>query len=95
MVEESTAASHSLSQETSKLSDIVGSFRVGQAASDIAIRRELQKVAPHAFHQPPKVSAASGAARRDSRAAPARPARQASRAVVNGAVNEDTDWREF
>ena len=97
MVEESTAASHSLSQETSKLSKIVDQFRIGQAANDAAIRRELQKVAPHAFHQPAKGAAIAGKARHETRKAPARPLRQTSKAVVNGALaNEDpSDWREF
>ncbi len=59
MVEESTAASHSLSQETTQLSDLVGQFQVGREAGDAAMRRELQKTAPHAFRQPAKSAAAA------------------------------------
>ena len=58
MVEESTAASHSLSQETAQLSELVGQFQVGRANGDDTMRRELQKVAPHAFRQPAKASGA-------------------------------------
>jgi methyl-accepting chemotaxis protein len=50
MVEESTAASHSLSEETEQLSGLIGQFRLGRATeNDDALRRELQKAAPHAF----------------------------------------------
>ncbi len=52
MVEQSTAASHSLSQEAERLASLIGQFRVGSAEDEHAIRRELQKVAPHAFRQP-------------------------------------------
>ncbi len=67
MVEQSTAASHSLSQETEQLSSLIGQFQVGSdqnagsGQSGQMIRRELQKVAPHAFRQP---------AQRSVRAAP-------------------------
>ena len=53
MVEESTAASHTLLQETGRLSDLVGQFQVGPANEDEAMRRQLQKAAPHAFRNPP------------------------------------------
>ncbi len=44
MVEELTATSHSLSQETSELSDLIGRFRVGEASTG----REAQGNAPRA-----------------------------------------------
>ena len=69
MAEESTAASHSLSQETAELSNLIGRFQVGAEASDASIRRELQKVAPHAFRPP-----AQTAARDDAYAAALKPA---------------------
>ncbi|MEP9399332.1 methyl-accepting chemotaxis protein [Mesorhizobium sp. KR2-14] len=50
MVEETTAATHSLSQETEQLAELVGQFHVGRSGSD-HLRRELKKVAPHAFRQ--------------------------------------------
>jgi methyl-accepting chemotaxis protein len=52
MVEETTATSHSLSQETSDLSSLVGAFQVGAAAGDAQLRHELQNAAPHAFSAP-------------------------------------------
>ena len=95
MVEESTAASHSLSQETTQLSGLIGQFKVGQAKGGSAMRRELQKVAPHAFRQPAKAPAAS---RPESRKPPAaQPARPPLKAVANGApVGDDSgNWEEF
>ncbi len=50
MVEESTAASHSLSKETTQLSGLIGQFQVG-ASAEASPRRQLQKAAPHAFRQ--------------------------------------------
>jgi methyl-accepting chemotaxis protein len=91
MVEESTAASHSLSQETAQLSSLIGKFQVGAAASDGAMRRQLQKAAPHAFKPPAKTPASARAE------AVKQPARAAARAVVNGApAGGDRDsWEEF
>jgi hypothetical protein len=63
MVEQSTAASHSLSQETAQLSGLIGRFQVGRPSDDDSIRQDLQKVAPHAFQQPAKRAVASGARR--------------------------------
>ena len=69
MVEQSTAAGHSLSEETAKLSQLISQFRVGRPAGDDMMRRELAKAAPHAFRAPPKRPAASS---RPAAAAPAR-----------------------
>jgi len=52
MVEESTAAGHSLSEESARLSQLIGQFRLGASSGDEAMRRELQKTAPHAFKTP-------------------------------------------
>ncbi|MGP0059048.1 MAG: hypothetical protein ACLPID_07170, partial [Beijerinckiaceae bacterium] len=54
MVEESTAATHTLSQETVQLSGLIGQFQLGGANEDEAMRRKLQKVAPHAVLPMPK-----------------------------------------
>jgi methyl-accepting chemotaxis protein len=54
MVEQSTAATHSLAQETAQLSDLLGRFQLRQTERDDTMRRELQKAAPHAFRQPAK-----------------------------------------
>jgi len=59
MVEQSTAAGHSLSQESSRLSQLVGQFRVGRPTSDEALRRELEETAPHAFQAPDKTARAA------------------------------------
>jgi methyl-accepting chemotaxis protein len=49
MVEESTAAGHSLSEETGKLAQLVGHFRVVDAPPAEAPRAEPAKAAPRAF----------------------------------------------
>ncbi len=53
MVEETSATSHSLSQETSDLSSLIGSFQVddGATANEANLRHQLKNVAPHAFRQ--------------------------------------------
>ena len=97
MVEQSTAATHSLSQETAQLSGLIGQFQLGRADDNESMRRELQKVAPHAFRQPPKAAAPKGA-RAETRKAAARPVRAMPKAkVANGApVSADEDgWKEF
>jgi methyl-accepting chemotaxis protein len=45
MVEESTAATHTLSQETAQLSDLIGQFRLGEADEDGAAQRESRGIA--------------------------------------------------
>jgi methyl-accepting chemotaxis protein len=59
MVEESTAASHSLSQETDQLAGLVGQFQVGRPGGGDTLRAQLQKAAPHAFRQPAKTQLVS------------------------------------
>jgi methyl-accepting chemotaxis protein len=88
MVEESTAASHSLSQETSQLADLVGRFQVGQAKREDALRRELQKAAPHAFRPGEELVKPK---RAEARRPPAVQAARAA-ALAGGAGG---DWREF
>ncbi len=56
MVEESTAATHTLSQETAQLSGLIGQFQLGEAGEDAAMRRELQRVAPHVARTPMRVA---------------------------------------
>jgi methyl-accepting chemotaxis protein len=77
MVEQSTAASHALAEETEQLSLLIGQFQVGRPDEDSdQIRRQLREVAPHAFAA--KSPAANGARaeaidapRRSDRALPA------------------------
>jgi methyl-accepting chemotaxis protein len=49
MVEQSTAASLALAEQTEQLSVLISQFRVGHAEEFDPIRHELQRVAPHAF----------------------------------------------
>jgi methyl-accepting chemotaxis protein len=62
MVEQSTAAGHSLSEETSKLSHLMGQFRVGRVAAGATLRAELAKAAPHAFRTPVKATSPAASA---------------------------------
>ena len=90
MVEQSTAAGHSLSEETTKLSDLIGQFRVGRPAGDDAMRRELAKAAPHAFRAPP--------ARPPRAAAPPSPAPRAKAPAARSASAgrpAAAEWEEF
>jgi methyl-accepting chemotaxis protein len=96
-VEESTAASHSLSQESAHLSGLVGQFQVGRTSGDDSMRRELQKIAPHAF-RPVGKSIAPNGARATVRGSAPTSARGAAKAkVANGPpMSADAnDWEEF
>jgi methyl-accepting chemotaxis protein len=100
MVEESTAASHSLSQETEQLSSLIGQFRVGQTKADHSTRNALHKVAPHAFRQHAKAPArlVAQAPRHEGRTSSPQPLRAAAKLRVgNGlSVNDDPDeWQEM
>jgi methyl-accepting chemotaxis protein len=101
MVEESTAASHSLSKETSQLSGLIGQFQVGRSLGRGALRQELQKAAPHAFKAPAKTAAAAraeparAASKRETEES-VRPMRARATQVVNGpALSSAEDWEEF
>jgi methyl-accepting chemotaxis protein len=96
MVEQTTAASHSLTEETEQLSGLIGQFQIGQVGGKYSMRRELQKTAPHAFRPGPKATPANGA-RAETRKPASRPVRSAAKAVVNGGsvgTGEDA-WQEF
>ncbi len=56
MVEESTAATHTLSQETALLSGLIGQFQLGEADEAEAPRRDLRGVAPQAARAPKRVA---------------------------------------
>jgi methyl-accepting chemotaxis protein len=58
MVEESTAASYALAEETEQLSVLIGQFQVGRLEENESLRRQLQHVAPHVFSG--KASSANG-----------------------------------
>ena len=82
MVEQSTAAGHSLSEETSKLAELMGQFHVGHVAAAATLRAELAKAAPHAFRAPAKAASA---------AAPG----YAKRAVAAAGGGAAEGWQEF
>jgi methyl-accepting chemotaxis protein len=86
MVEESTAASHSLTKETTQLANLVEQFRVGDRGA-ASMRRELEKVAPHAFAKP------SAPPARERAAPKAAPAAKRVKAVSGSA--SDDGWSDF
>jgi methyl-accepting chemotaxis protein len=100
MVEESNAASHSLSKETSQLASLVQQFQL-EGRDNATLRRELRKVAPHAFAK----AGAAPAARPDpvaARPAPAAPAEPAPaepaappRKAAAGGRGGAEEWTEF
>jgi hypothetical protein len=45
-----------LSAESGKLAQLVSQFRTGRSADEETMRRELQKVAPHAFSAPARAA---------------------------------------
>jgi methyl-accepting chemotaxis protein len=83
MVEESTAAGHSLSEETSKLSQLMGQFQIGRAVAEATLRAELTKAAPHAFRAPARATSPAATAR----------ATLAVAAASGGGATES--WQEF
>ena len=99
MVEETTAASHSLAGETEELARLIGRYQTRQVAED-PIRAQLKKAAPHAFREAPKKAApAEGPAAGRARPEPVR--RPAQKAVANGSGSRaaarggDENWQEF
>lgn len=87
MVEESTAASRTLSRDSEQLSSLIGRFQIGQAIEggaakdNEAMRQQLRQVATHAFRAPAKGQTARVAARKEP---VPRPLSMAQRAVANG-----------
>jgi methyl-accepting chemotaxis protein len=94
MAEQATAAARSMVQESEQLSGMIGQFQLGRTVNTGAIRRELKKVAPHAFTQPAKAPSRPASSSFASRP---RPARTAEKMVVNGASAgaKDEGWNEF
>jgi methyl-accepting chemotaxis protein len=101
MVEESTAAVHSLSKEADAMAELMANFDIGETAGG-SIRSQLQKTAPHAFRTAPKAAPVrtSGAktplaVTRGGRPA-AKATNEASRTARRSAtVNGDDGWEEF
>jgi methyl-accepting chemotaxis protein len=102
MVEQSTAASRSLSDEAMRMSQFVGQFQVGRQVADEAIRGELRKVAPHAFRETPRPDAPpQGVTPTRTKPAPARqPTAKAAtmagaRTGLASGGGGDENWNEF
>jgi methyl-accepting chemotaxis protein len=83
MVEETTAASHALAEDTAQVVALIGQFRIETGKEDAGMRFELRK---------------SAAPVKQPRVGNARPAKQTGRgslkAVVGGGA-VSTDWEEF
>jgi methyl-accepting chemotaxis protein len=86
MVEETAAVGRSLLDESAKLSQIVGQFRIDWSTSEDALRAELMKAAPHAFRKPDAEETPSADARPASTRQPAR---------LAAAGGGDQDWRKL
>jgi methyl-accepting chemotaxis protein len=90
MAEQATAAARSMTHETGKLAEMVSQFQLGRATNSSAIRRELKKVAPHAFAPASKAQPSAGRSSKPQRAA-------APKIAVNGRSNgqDDENWSAF
>ena len=91
MVEQSTAASHSLTRESQQLHDLMSQFIIGTQYFNDPLRRELKNVAPHAFATAQSGMTKPAASSKPKLAAPA--SRPPAAKVVNGSDN--SDWQEF
>jgi len=85
MVEEATAASHSLKNEAKSLMELVGRFRVAEGSAVATPSRPAQTT-----YRPP-----APAARAPARPAPARPTVSARPGRGSAAVAVSEDWEEF
>jgi methyl-accepting chemotaxis protein len=79
MVEESTAASHSLAQEAEKLTSLVGQFKTGQETASAPARRASPAAKPH--HTAPRAAA--------------RPMSRGNTALAHKADTVEDSWEEF
>jgi methyl-accepting chemotaxis protein len=96
MVEQSTAASHSLAGEASELSELAARFDIGEAAPPPRAARKPAAAKPAAV----KSAAAKPAARAHAASAP--PAPKKGGAPTHGALalkpvseNDEDNWEEF
>jgi methyl-accepting chemotaxis protein len=98
MVEESSAAGRSLTDETSKLSHLINQFHVGRSAAEAKMRHELTRVAPHAFRDPvpPRPDAQEGSPTpNNSESMRRRAAKTVAAAGSRTAAGGGDDWKEF
>jgi methyl-accepting chemotaxis protein len=94
MVEETTAASHALSQEAERLSGLIGRFQTGpSAAKERALRDELLKVTPHVFAG--RSAAANGPVRRSALSPAHRGLRLAAKSQAVAQAKSEDEWKEF
>ena len=95
MVEQATAASHSLAKQANDLLALISAFRFARDHGEV-MRTELKKVAPHAFR--PSAKAPKAPPARLAAAKPvtrhAQPAPKA-RVVHGGPSQNSADWSEF
>jgi methyl-accepting chemotaxis protein len=99
MVEEATAAARTLAGEADALARMIEHYRIGRSADD-SLRRELKRVAPHAFPDAPaKPAPAKPAAKAKT---PERPTTSASRrppvkavAASRAPKAANENWEEF
>jgi len=92
MVEETTAAARALAGEAEALARMIEQYRTGRSSEE-PLRRELKRVAPHAFRE----SAAPPAAKAETptRSPSSAPRRQPVKAAAAAPKPESRDWSEF
>jgi len=96
MVEETTAAARALAGEADELARMMEQYRVGQSVED-PLRRELKRVAPHAFSNAPGKPAAKAKTPATATPASSAPHRPPLKAVANSEAPKPAsqDWDEF
>jgi methyl-accepting chemotaxis protein len=95
MAEESNAASHSLSQETSQLANLVEQFQV-EGRDGATLKRELRKVAPHAFAKPEAAAESMSInVTKQNLSSTNFGSGPPARAVAGGSAARDGGWIEF
>ena len=93
MVEESTAASHSLSEEMTELNRLMDQFLVNDPAEN-KLRRDLKAIAPHAFAKPAPTLAPRAQPAPTPRAQP-KVAPRATPRPTKALAAAGSDWTEF
>lgn len=97
MVEESTAAVHALSKEADSMAELVGRFNLGGSGGGAALRRQLEKAAPHAFRNPASAKPVGGSKPQLASYQSRKPAQKAASPHTPkvAATGTDDGWEEF
>jgi methyl-accepting chemotaxis protein len=103
MVEETTAATRNLAQQSTDLARLVGGFKTSEADANSGLRGELQRVAPHVFASKPATGAKTQSRSQSTVTATLPPSRKPKAVAANAAgghrgagarAADDQGWEE-